>query len=116
VETRPEEASMAQEKETGAAKAQLLEDFGQVVADTEALLRSLAGVGGEKAAGLRESVEANLASTKARLLELQAGAAETASAAMREADEYVHEKPWTAIGIAAAVGVIIGVMIGNNRR
>lgn len=106
---------MSQETDVAAAKAQLIEDFGKVVSDTEALLRSLAEVGGEKAATLRGAVEANLDVTKARLRELQASAADSASAAMREADDYVHENPWTAIGIAAAAGVVIGLMLGSRR-
>ncbi|APV49462.1 hypothetical protein BWI17_07060 [Betaproteobacteria bacterium GR16-43] len=106
---------MSQESELSSAKAQLLEDFGKVVADTEALLRSLANVSGDKAEAMREAVEANLDSAKARLRELQGTVADKASGAAREADAYVHENPWTAIGIAAAVGVILGMVIGSRR-
>jgi ElaB/YqjD/DUF883 family membrane-anchored ribosome-binding protein len=30
------------------------------------------------------------------------------------ADGYVHERPWTALGIAAAVGLVLGVL--STRR
>ena len=106
---------MTQAADLAAQKARLAEDFGKVVSDTEALLRSLASAGGEKAAGMRESMEANLASAKARLRELQGDAVERASGAAREADAYVHANPWAAVGLAAAVGVIVGLMIGNRR-
>jgi len=97
-----------------AAKAQLVEDFGKVVADTEALLASLGSIGGEKAAAMRDTLKANLDTTRARLKELQAGAVERASSAAKEADAYVHENPWAAVGIAAAVGVIVGLMISRR--
>ena len=29
-------------------------------------------------------------------------------------DEYVHENPWRSVGVAAAVGVIIGMLIGRR--
>src|SRR5690554_1365695 len=29
-------------------------------------------------------------------------------------DRYVHENPWTSIGIGAAVGVVIGMLIGRR--
>jgi ElaB/YqjD/DUF883 family membrane-anchored ribosome-binding protein len=29
-------------------------------------------------------------------------------------DEYVHENPWTAIGVAAAVGLLVGVLLGQR--
>jgi ElaB/YqjD/DUF883 family membrane-anchored ribosome-binding protein len=64
---------------------------------------------------MREAVEANLTTAKARLRELQGEAVQRASGAAREADAYVHENPWTAIGLAAAVGVIVGLMIGGRR-
>jgi len=107
---------MTTESEFGAAKAQLLDDFGKVVADTEALLRALANVSGDKAVEMRRTVEMNLDAAKARLSEIQGVAVDKATGAAREADAYVREKPWTAIGIAAAVGVIVGVMIASNRR
>jgi ElaB/YqjD/DUF883 family membrane-anchored ribosome-binding protein len=106
---------MAQESEVSVAKAQLLEDFDKVVRDTEALLRSLASVSGDKALALRDSVEANLNSAKARLRDLQGAAVDKATGAAREADTYVHENPWTAVGLAAAVGVIVGLVIGTRR-
>ena len=95
--------------------AQLLEDFDKVVRDSEALLRSLANVSGEKATALRESVEANLDTAKARLRELKGSVGQRAASAAHEADEYVHENPWTAIGVAAGVGVIVGLILGARR-
>jgi ElaB/YqjD/DUF883 family membrane-anchored ribosome-binding protein len=109
------EIPMTQQTDLAAAKAQLLEDFGKVVSDTEALLRSLANEGGEKAAAMRASVEANLNSAKARLRTLQGVAAERAVDAAKQADDYVHANPWTAVGLAAAVGVIVGLILSNRR-
>ena len=107
---------MTQESELATAKAQLLQDFGKVVTDTEALLRSLAHEGGEKAVAMRAAVEANLVTAKARLKAISAATTEKATVAAKQADAYVHEHPWTAIGMAAAVGVIVGFLISNNRR
>jgi ElaB/YqjD/DUF883 family membrane-anchored ribosome-binding protein len=30
------------------------------------------------------------------------------------ADDFVHEKPWVSIGVAAGVGLIIGLLIGRR--
>jgi ElaB/YqjD/DUF883 family membrane-anchored ribosome-binding protein len=105
---------MTQEAQLAAAKAQLMEDFSKIVTDTESLLRSLGSMSGEKAAAMRETLQANLATTRARLLELQTGVVEKASVAAKDADAYVHENPWTAIGLAAAFGVIVGLMVGRR--
>ena len=98
-----------------AAKEQLVQDFNKVVSDTEALLRAMASVPGEKTAALRSSVEANLSAAKQRVRELQGAAVEKTSAAARATDEYVHDNAWAAIGIAAAVGLIIGLVIADRR-
>jgi ElaB/YqjD/DUF883 family membrane-anchored ribosome-binding protein len=35
-------------------------------------------------------------------------------AAAKATDEYVHESPWTAIGVAGAVGLLVGLIIGRR--
>ena len=106
---------MPNDSNVAAAKAQLVDDFNKVVSDTEALLRALASVPGEKTAALRSSVEANLSAAKQRVRELQGAAVEKSTAAARATDEYVHDNAWAAIGIAAAVGLIIGLVISDRR-
>jgi ElaB/YqjD/DUF883 family membrane-anchored ribosome-binding protein len=99
-------------------KDQLIENFNTVVSETEQLLKSVANAGGEKAGALRASVEQNLAIAKDRLRDLQQAATEKTQAAAQATDDYVHEHPWQAIGIAAGLGGAIGVAIGLllNRR
>lgn len=99
-------------------KDQLIEEFNVVVAETAQLLKSVANAGGEKAGAVRASVEQNLAIAKDRLRNLQQAATEKTRAAAQATDEYVHEHPWQAIGIAAGLNVVIGVVIGLmlNRR
>ena len=99
-----------------AAKQQIADDFNKLVGDTEALLRAMASVPGEKTAALRASVEANLSAAKQRARELQGAAYEKTTAAARATDEYVHENAWAAIGIAAAVGFIAGLLVASDRR
>jgi len=96
----------------------LVEDFNAVIADTERLLRSFRTAGGEKADALRADLEANLAAARERLNELQVQVRESTGAAVRKADEYVHDNPWQAVGIAAGVaaiaGLVAGLMIGRR--
>lgn len=99
-------------------KEKLLQDLNAVVAETEQLLRDTAAVGGEKVATWRVGVEQNLKSAKAKLGELEEAALEKARATAQATDNYVHEKPWQAIGITAGVGVLVGLAVGMllNRR
>ena len=99
---------------SGVTKEQLIHDFKVVVADAEALLKATAGQGGEAMAEVRSKVSASLATAKAKLSDAEAVLVARTKAAARATDEYVHVHPWQAIGIAASVGVVIGLLIGRR--
>ena len=101
------------ESETG--KERLVQDFRAVVADAEELLRATAGQTGEKVAAGRERIQENLNVAKVRLNEAEFAMIEKAEHAAKATDKYVHENPWTSVGAGAAVGVIIGMLIGRGR-
>jgi ElaB/YqjD/DUF883 family membrane-anchored ribosome-binding protein len=92
---------------------ELLNDFNKVVTETQGLLDSMTSATSEKTAALRASLEKNLKVTKQRLSEFQDAAIERTTAAAKATDEYVHENPWTVIGVAAGVGVLIGLALSN---
>lgn len=95
---------------TEVAKEKLIKDFKAVVTDTEELLKATASQTGEKVAAVRAKVEEGLAVTKKRLADLEQGLIEKTKAAAQATDELVHEHPWQAVGIAAAVGFLLGML------
>ena len=97
------------------SKEKLAQDLRAVVADAEDLLRATADQAGDKAASLRARAQANLATAKARLVEAEHAMVERTKVAAQATDDYVHEKPWQSVGIAAAVGVLVGMLIGRSR-
>ena len=86
----------------------------KLVADTEELLRATAGQAGEKVAELRTRLEQRLQGAKVALADAQAFATEKAKAAAHATDDFVHAEPWKAVGIAAALGLALGVLIGRR--
>lgn len=97
------------------SKEKLMQDLHLVVTDAEALLKATAGQAGEKLDATRERIHANLVVAKARLAAAEAALIATTKDAARATDVYVHENPWKAVGVAAGVGVIIGMLIGRGR-
>lgn len=95
-------------------KDQLIADFNVVVADAEALLKATANQGGEKLAEVRARTEESLRAVKTRLAEAQDALLAKTKEAARVTDEYVHEKPWNAIGVAAGLGLLIGFLMGRR--
>lgn len=96
-------------------KEKLLQDFRVVVSDAEELLRATAGQAGEKVAAARERIQENLAAARARLAAAEEAVAAKTKQAAKATDQYVHENPWKAVGIAAGAGLIIGMLISRGR-
>ena len=95
-------------------KDKLMSDLRVVVADAEELLRMTADQAGENAADVRSRVQARMNQAKADLVHLQDAAVAKAKAAGHATDEFVHENPWKSIGIAAGVGLVVGLLIGRR--
>jgi len=97
------------------SKEKLMQDLRVVVADAEELLRATAGQAGEKVSAARERIQENLAAAKQRLAAAQDAVVAKTKEAAKVTDEYVHENPWKAVGIAAGVGLVIGMLISRGR-
>ena len=90
------------------------DEWKRLVADVEDLVKKVANVDDADIAEIRSKVEHTLADAK-----VSAGAGieavrEHAEDASEATDLYVRENPWAAIGIAAAVGIIIGFVAGRR--
>jgi ElaB/YqjD/DUF883 family membrane-anchored ribosome-binding protein len=92
----------------------LAADLKAVVADAEELLRATANQAGEKASVARARIQESVDAAKMRLAGLSTATVDQARAAARATDDFVHEQPWKAVGIGAAVGVIIGMLISRR--
>ncbi|NOT14634.1 MAG: DUF883 domain-containing protein [Methylotenera sp.] len=95
-------------------KEQLVADFKVVIADAEALLKATANQGGEAFASLRAKTEESLSAAKEKLADAQDALIEKTKAAAIATDDYVHDKPWHAVGIAAGIGLVVGLLIGRR--
>ena len=99
---------------TDVNKDKLVADLKLVVADAEELLRATASQAGEKVSAARARIEASLASAKIKLSDAERAALEKAKEAAKVTDEYVRDHPWHAVGIAAGIGFLLGLLIGRR--
>lgn len=95
-------------------KQKLVADMKIVVADAEEILRQTANVAGEKAGELRERIQERLRDAKIRIADAEAVLVDKTKAAARATDDFVHDNPWKAVGIAAGIGLLLGVIIGRR--
>jgi len=96
------------------SKQKLMEDLTMVVRDAEELLKATANQTGESISAVRAKATENLRVAKIRLAEAQEALMERAKLAAKQTDEYVHENPWKAAGIAAAAGILVGALIARR--
>lgn len=96
------------------SQAKLVDDIKSVIADAEDVLHATADQAGEKVSQLRSRIQKRLESAKVRLTEAEAVLVAKTRAAAKATDAYVHESPWTSIGIAAGVGVLVGLILGRR--
>ena len=101
--------------DVGVTKEKLMQDLRMVVADAEELLRATASQAGEKVSAARERIQGHLDAAKERLEDAEAMMIEKTKAAALATDEYVHDNPWRAVGIAAGVGLVVGMLIARGR-
>jgi ElaB/YqjD/DUF883 family membrane-anchored ribosome-binding protein len=98
----------------GANRDKLMQDMKVVISDAEELLRATANQAGEKIGIARERIQDSIHQAKVKLAEAEAVLMERAKQAARYTDEYVQENPWRAIGVAAAVGVVLGLLLSRR--
>ena len=102
----PDETHVTQEK--------VVEDLKILMADAEDLLRATASQAGEKISAAREKVQDSLDRAKSKLGDIEDVVMDTGRQAARATDEYVQDHPWRAVGIAAAVGLVVGLLISRR--
>jgi ElaB/YqjD/DUF883 family membrane-anchored ribosome-binding protein len=99
---------------TEVSTEKLATDLRTFIADAEELMRATANQAGEKVAAARAKVQDSLDSAKVQLGLLGEEAADQARAAARATDDYVHDHPWQAVGIAALAGIVLGALISRR--
>ena len=96
------------------AKDELVANLRRVISDAEDLLAATAGDADSKIAELRARARKNLAVARDKLADADAALRAQARRAMNATDDYVPDNPWSSIGAAAAIGMLVGVLLGRR--
>lgn len=91
--------------------SKLVEDLKVVMQDAEALLKATSAQTGEKLQEVRARAEESLRKAQARLSEFEEEAVKRAREVADVTKEYVRENPWQSVGIAAGVGLLVGLLL-----
>jgi len=95
-------------------KEGLAKSLRHVVDEADQLLRSAAQGGDEKLDAVRSRIVDQVRQMRAQLDDLEEATSYKARRAARATDRAVHTHPYGAIGIAAAVGLLIGFLAAQR--
>ncbi len=89
-------------------------DLRTMIADSEDLLKAAASVSGEGFSTARVKFEDKLRSAKATLAEASEPMIDRTRETAAVTDRYVRGNAWSAVGIAIAAGVLIGILAARR--
>ncbi len=102
------------EQTESVTRDKIVADLKVLMADADALVRATAGQAGEKLAAARSKAEETLKGARARLGDIEGQVREHGREAAESADKFVHDQPWKAVGIAAGLGILVGMLLGRR--
>ncbi|MBX9914687.1 MAG: DUF883 family protein [Pseudomonadaceae bacterium] len=93
---------------------QLQNELQALIKDAETLLQHAAGLAGEHADQLREQIQHNLQRARASLGTGETALREQANEVREASEAYIQNNPWQAVGIAAGLGLLLGLLLGRR--
>jgi len=96
------------------ATQKLVTDLRVLLTDAEDLMQATASQGGEKMAEMRARIQRTIAEIRPRLAGAEAALEIKVREAAASTDDFVHQRPWTAVGIAAGVGLLVGILAARH--
>ena len=92
----------------------LVEDLKVVMRDAEALIKATSAQTGEKIQEVRARAEESLRQARTRLTAVEDEALQRARQVADATEEYVRENPWQSVGVAAGVGLLVGLLLSRR--
>jgi ElaB/YqjD/DUF883 family membrane-anchored ribosome-binding protein len=92
----------------------LMTDLKALIGDAEELLKATTNQAGERIAVARQRIEQSLVEGKRALADAEQIVLDKSKEYADTADDYVRENPWAAVGIAAGVGLIFGLLMRRS--
>ena len=106
--------SAATHDEVQISSDHLIGDFKALMADAEALIKATASHEEGPLSAIRSKALDTLTNAKESLSSVEGALTEKAKEVAEGADEFVHRNPWEAVGVAAGLGLLIGLFIGRR--
>lgn len=92
----------------------LARDFRSFIADVEGVVKQAQHLSGDGALLARQKLEEKVSQAKVKLESARVAAAEHAMRSVEATGTYVRREPMKALGIALAVGAVVGLLLSRR--
>ncbi len=92
----------------------LADEFRLVLADIEDLIRSSTSLSGDEISQLKDKIGDRISAAKDVIAPIGESVIGKARKAVEATNDYVGEEPWKAVGIGAAVGFLLGLLVSRR--
>lgn len=95
-------------------RERLHEELRKFIAEAEDLVRAVGKHGGEELEDAKARFEQKLKMAKLEMEMAEVALMGRAREAVKATDRFVHENPWKTAGIAAAIGLLAGMLLSKR--
>jgi ElaB/YqjD/DUF883 family membrane-anchored ribosome-binding protein len=99
---------------TGEIKNVASDEIKNLIADVEDLVARIADLNDADVASVRNKVISTVAAAKESMADRADALKRQAQNVWSGADDYVRESPWIAVGLAALVGAVAGILVARR--
>jgi ElaB/YqjD/DUF883 family membrane-anchored ribosome-binding protein len=92
----------------------LASEFRNFITDVEDLIKATTSLSGEDLAKAKAKLNERVATAKHTVEDLGENIAARARKTAESTNAYVHEQPWTAVGVGAATGLLLGYLLARR--
>lgn len=99
---------------TDSARAAVAREYKSFVADIEDLVKATSLLTGEELTRAKARLMERVVAARQSVEEVSDSIVQQARKSAAVTDQFVHEEPWKAIGIGAALGLVVGLVLARR--
>ncbi|NBW00428.1 MAG: DUF883 domain-containing protein [Betaproteobacteria bacterium] len=92
----------------------LKKDVQTLITDAQQLFQDASNAGGKQAAELQAQGASLLQQAISDLTAFQQSAVIRGKQFVSSTDQYVHQKPWTAVAVSTGIGILLGMLMARR--
>jgi ElaB/YqjD/DUF883 family membrane-anchored ribosome-binding protein len=100
---------------TNGATSRVSREFQSFLADVEDLIKATTSLSGDDLDRAKAKLGERIELAKKTVEEMGGAISDQARSSAKATDTYVHEHPWQALGIGAAVSLLVGMVLARRK-